>query len=158
MATSAQAIVAKIADATGGMTPGATTLADLAAYQAKKRVAICTTYRAYTICGMPPPSSGGITVASALGILENFNLGLYPPTALDLEGGRPSVFGVHLVAEAERLAYADRDKYIADTDFVPLPGGSPAAMLDKDLPAQPRRADRLRRAAWAPRSRATSAR
>ena len=81
---------------------------------------------------MPPPSSGGITVASALGILENFNLGLYAPTAVGPEGGRPSVFGVHLVAEAERLAYADRDKYVADADFVPLPGGSPAAMLDKD--------------------------
>ncbi len=128
----ARDIVAEIGDTSGGMTPGATTAADLAGYVAKKREAVCTTYRAYTVCGMPPPSSGGITVASALGVLENFNLGLYGPTAVDLEGGRPSVFGVHLVAEAERLAYADRDKYIADTDFVPLPGGSPAAMLDKD--------------------------
>jgi gamma-glutamyltranspeptidase/glutathione hydrolase len=127
----ARDMVAKIADTSGGTTPGATTLADLAGYRAKKREPVCTTYRAYSICGMGPPSSGGIAVASALGILENFNLGLYAPTALDLEGGRPSVFGVHLVSEAERLAYADRDKYVADTDFVPLPGGSPAAMLDK---------------------------
>ena len=132
----AQAIVAKInatMNASSGavITPGRTTLADLAGYQAKRRDPICTTYRAYTVCGMGPPSSGGITVASALGILENFNLGLYPPTMIDGEGGKPSVFGVHLVSEAERLAYADRDKYIADTDFVPLPGGSADTMLNK---------------------------
>ena len=132
----AQAIVDKTgitASASDGsaITPGKLTLADLTGYQAKKRESICTTYRSYWVCGMPPPSSGGITVASALGVLENFNLALYKPTALDLEGGKPQVMGVHLVSEAERLAYADRDKYIADTDFVPLPGGSPAAMLDK---------------------------
>jgi len=131
----AQDIVAKIATSGGAdgsaITPGKTTLADLAAYQAKRRESICTTYRDYWVCGMPPPSSGGIAVASALGILENFNLKLHKPTAIDGEGGRPTVMGVHLVTEAERLAYADRDKYVADTDFVPLPGGSPAAMLDK---------------------------
>ena len=132
----AQAIVDKInattnASSGAAITPGKTTLADLAGYQAKRRDPICTTYRAYTVCGMGPPSSGGITVASALGILENFNLGLYPPTMIDGEGGKPSVFGVHLVSEAERLAYADRDKYIADTDFVPLPGGSADTMLNK---------------------------
>ena len=132
----AQAIVDKIGVgsnvATGAaITPGRTTLADLAAYQAKKREAVCTSYRAYWVCGMPPPSSGGITVASTLGILENFNLGLYAPSSLDIEGGKPKVFGVHLVSEAERLAYADRDKYIADTDFVPLPGGNWNALLAK---------------------------
>ncbi|MBA3625415.1 MAG: gamma-glutamyltransferase family protein, partial [Methylibium sp.] len=113
------------------LTPGATTLADLAAYQPKRREAVCTTYREYVVCGMPPPSSGGITVASALGILENFDLSLYPPTQLDGEGGKPAVFGVHLVSEAERLAYADRDKYIADTDYVPLPGSGLETMLNK---------------------------
>ncbi len=132
----AQAIVSKIgvavaADGVTPITPGKTTLADLSGYRAKKRDAICTTYRVYWVCGMPPPSSGGITVASTLGVLENFYLAAYPPTAIDIYGGKPSVFGVHLVTEAERLAYADRDKYIADTDFVPLPGGSPNAMLDK---------------------------
>ena len=80
---------------------------------------------------MSPPSSGGIAVVQALGILENFNMGQYKPTAIDLEGGKPSVMGVHLVSEAERLAYADRDKYVADTDFVSLPGGSPDKMLRK---------------------------
>jgi gamma-glutamyltranspeptidase/glutathione hydrolase len=133
----AQAIVAKINAtsnvATGAaITPGKTTLADLAAYRAKRREAVCTTYRAYWVCGMGPPSSGGIAVAQTLGVLENFNLSLYPPTPRDLEGGKPSVFGVHLVSEAERLAYADRDKYVADTDFVALPGGTWDTMLDKN--------------------------
>ncbi|WP_414447708.1 gamma-glutamyltransferase family protein [Burkholderia sp. 22PA0099] len=132
----AQDIVAKIATTTGAdgskITPGKTTLADLAAYQAKRRDAICTTYRgAYWVCGMPPPSSGGIAVASALGILENFDLKSMGPTALDLEGGKPGVQAVHLITEAERLAYADRDKYVADTDFIPLPGGSADTMLNK---------------------------
>jgi gamma-glutamyltranspeptidase/glutathione hydrolase len=135
--TIAQGIVAKIGATshavTGApITPGKTTLADLADYQAKKREAVCTTYRAYWVCGMPPPSSGGIAVAQTLGILENFNLGLYPPTALDGEGGKPQVQAVHLVSEAERLAYADRDRYVADTDFVPLPHGSPDSMVSKD--------------------------
>lgn len=131
----AQDIVAEIAATTGAngaaLTPGATTLADLAGYQAKKRPAVCTTYRAHMVCGMGPPSSGGITVAQTLGILENFDLAPHRPTAIDLVGGKPTVMGVHLVAEANRLAYADRNKYIADTDFVSLPGGSWAAMLDK---------------------------
>jgi len=132
----AEAIVAKIHATTNAstgeaITPGLTTLADLAAYQPKKRDPVCTTYRAYWVCGMGPPSSGGIAVAETLGVLENFNLSLYGPTAIDLEGGKPSVFGVHLVSEAERLAYADRDKYVADTDFVPLPGGTWDTMLNK---------------------------
>jgi gamma-glutamyltranspeptidase / glutathione hydrolase len=128
----AQDIVEEIADTAGGITPGATTLADLAAYRSKKRDPICTTYRGkYVICGMPPPSSGGLAVAQTLGVLENFGLGSQKPTALDSNGGKPTVTGVHIVSEANRLAYADRDKYVADTDFVPLPGGSPAKMLDK---------------------------
>jgi len=131
----AQAVVDKINIAAGAdgsvITPGRTTMADLAAYQAKKRPAVCTTYRAYWVCGMGPPSSGGITVAQTLGILENFSLAEHKPTAMDGEGGQPTVMGVHLVSESSRLAYADRDKYIADTDFVSLPGGSWDAMLDK---------------------------
>jgi gamma-glutamyltranspeptidase/glutathione hydrolase len=128
----AQDIVDEIHDTTGGITPGLTTLEDLAAYESRKREPVCTTYRAYLVCGMPPPSSGGLTVASALGVLENFDLSRYAPSAPDREGGRPSVFGVHLVTEAERLAYADRNKYMADTDFVPLPGGSWDSLLNKD--------------------------
>ncbi len=113
------------------ITPGRTTLADLSGYQARRRDAVCVTYRAHVVCGMPPPSSGGIAVAEALGVLENFDLAAYRPAALDGEGGKPQVAGVHLVAEAERLAYADRDRYVADTDFVPLPGGSPDTLLNK---------------------------
>ncbi|HRO58905.1 MAG TPA: gamma-glutamyltransferase [Burkholderiaceae bacterium] len=128
----AQDIVDEIADTTGGITPGLTTLEDLAAYESKRREAVCTHYRQYLVCGMPPPSSGGLTVASALGVLENFDLGRFGPSAVDREGGRPSPFGVHLVIEAERLAYADRNKYMADTDFVPLPGGNWNSLLDKN--------------------------
>jgi gamma-glutamyltranspeptidase / glutathione hydrolase len=132
--TIAQDIVDEIADTTGGITPGLTTLADLAAYRSVKRDAICTTYRTLWVCGMPPPTSGGIAVAQILGILENFDLSLHKPTAIDDNGGKPQAFGVHLVAEAQRLAYADRDRYVADTDFIPLPGtnsASPAALLDR---------------------------
>ncbi len=127
----AQDIVDEIADTTGGITPGATTLADLAAYRSKKREAVCMNYRTWQVCGMPPPSSGGLAVAQALGILENFDMAPLKPTAMDINGGKPTVQGVHLFSEAMRLAYADRDKYVADTDFVALPGGSTAAMTDK---------------------------
>lgn len=134
--TIAQAIVDKIGVSAGidgsVITPGKTTLADLANYKAKKREPVCIVYRVNWVCGMPPPSSGGIAVAQALGILENFSLAQYAPTAIDLEGGKPTVMGVHLVSEAERLAYADRDKYVADADYVPLPGNGVATMLDKN--------------------------
>ena len=132
----AENIVKKIKMTSGGspsfaITPGLTELSDLANYQAKKRDPVCTTYRSYWVCGMGAPSSGGMTVASALGTLENFYLAGYKPTAMDANGGKPTVMGVHLISEAERLAYADRNKYMADTDFVPLPGGTTAALLDK---------------------------
>lgn len=134
----ARAIVDKIQTVyDGNTTPGMTTLDDLANYQAKKREPVCTTYRMkYEVCGMPPPSSGGIAVAQILGILENFDLAAYPPTSMDQNGGKPSVNGVHLVAEAGNLAYADRNKYVADTDFVPLPGGTWDTMLNKSYMQQ----------------------
>ena len=123
-------IVAAAADTSGGRTPSLMTVADLAGYTAKTRQPLCTPYRDREICGMPPPSSGGTTVAATLGILEHFTMSSHGPTDVDLNGGRPSVMGVHLISEAERLAYADRDKYVADTDFVPLPGGSPNTLLN----------------------------
>ncbi|MET4613095.1 gamma-glutamyltranspeptidase/glutathione hydrolase [Rhodococcus sp. PvR044] len=128
----AEAIVAATDDPSGGRTPGAMTTADLAGYQAKKRTALCMDYRGREVCGMPSPSSGGTAVAATLGILSNFDLSAYPPTALDADGGEPDATGVHLIAEAERLAYADRDKYVADSDFVPLPGNSPDTLIDPD--------------------------
>jgi gamma-glutamyltranspeptidase/glutathione hydrolase len=128
----ARAIVAAAADTSGGRTPSLMTVQDLSGYTAKKREPLCTPYRGKEICGMPPPSSGGIAVAATLGMLEHFPMGSYKPTDLDRNGGRPAVMGVHLVSEAERLAYADRDKYVADTDFVALPGGSPDTLLGSD--------------------------
>ena len=129
-------IVAKIASTSAPdgtvTTPGKTTLSDLAAYEVKRREPVCTTYRnAYWVCGAPPPTSGGIIVASALGVIETFDMASLKPNAIDREGGKATVMGVHLITEAERLAYADRDKYVADTDFVPLPGGTWNTMLNK---------------------------
>ena len=129
-------IVAEASDTSGGRTPSLITNQDLAGYVAKKREPLCMTYRGRQICGMPTPSSGGVAVAATLGILEHFPMGDYPPTNVDLNGGRPSVMGVHLVSEAERLAYADRDKYVADTDFVGLPNGSLNVLTDPGYLAQ----------------------
>ena len=117
--------------APGVLTPGATTLADLAAYEAKRRDPVCIDYRQTVVCGMGPPSSGGIAVAQTLGILENFFMAGFGPSAVDLYGGKPSIMGVHLVSEAQRLAYADRNAWVADTDFVPLPGGGVSSVIDK---------------------------
>ena len=114
------------------LTPGLTTLVDLSGYQAKKRDPVCIDYRTYKVCGMGPPSSGAIAVSQTLGILENFAMNTYGPTNVDLYGGKPSVLGVHLISEAQRLAYADRNKYVADTDFVALPGRGVASLLDKN--------------------------
>ena len=134
----AQDIVGKIKVASGGatstvaITPGLTELSDLANYQAIRRAPVCSSYRNTWVCGMGPPSSGGIAVAQTLGILENFDLAATPPTLVNEEGGKPSVLGVHLVSEAERLAYADRNRYVADTDFVSLPGLGVSSMIAKD--------------------------
>ncbi|NEX60445.1 gamma-glutamyltransferase [Noviherbaspirillum galbum] len=106
--------------------PGLLTAADIAGYHAKQRDAICTDYRAWIICGFPPPSSGGIAIAQMLGMLEGRDL-----RALAPRDGQLTVEGVHLFSEAGRLAYADRGRYVADTDFVPLPGGTLRSLLDK---------------------------
>ena len=132
----AKAIVAAAADTSGGRTPSLMTTEDLAGYTAKQREPVCMPYRGKEVCGMPPPSSGGIAVAATLGMLEHFPMNEHKPTDMDLNGGKPSVMGVHLISEAERLAYADRDKYVADTDFVPLPGGTPNTLLNSDYLAQ----------------------
>jgi gamma-glutamyltranspeptidase / glutathione hydrolase len=93
--------------------PGRLELSDLASYQAKARSPICGDYRGtFNVCGMPPPSSGGIAVLQTLGILTNFNVAQYKPNSAD---------AIHLVSEAYRLAYADRAKYVADADFINVP-------------------------------------
>ena len=106
--------------------PGKLSAADIAGYQPKLRTPVCSDYRAYTVCGMPPPSSGGIAIAQMLGILETRNMAAHPP--LD---GVPTADALHLFTEAARLAYADRNRYAADTDFVPLPGRGVPALIDK---------------------------
>jgi gamma-glutamyltranspeptidase/glutathione hydrolase len=111
--------------------PGLLSAQDIAGYQAKVRVPVCSDYRRWTVCGMPPPSSGGIAVAQMLGILETTDIGAHAP-----QDGVPSAAAVHLFAEAGRLAYADRNRYVADTDFIPLPGNGIAAMIDKTYLAQ----------------------
>src|SRR5690606_10648368 len=89
--------------------PGRLTVQDLAAYRAKTRTASCSDYRAWTVCGMPPPSSGGIAIAQMLGILETKDMQAFAPV-----DGVWSADAVHLFTEAGRLAYADRNRYIAD--------------------------------------------
>lgn len=90
----------------------AMTLEDIASYKVKARPPVCTNYRQYRLCGMGPPSSGATTVFGALGVLEKF----------DLPGlGKDSPTAWHLIVEAQRLAYADRERYLADPDFVDVP-------------------------------------
>lgn len=107
-------IAEKIVTAVTGVegNPGAMTLEDVAGYQAKKRLVLCRPYRKWQICGMPPPTSGGVAVLQTMGILERFDLGAYAPG--DAEA-------LHLVAEASRLAFADRNLFLADSDFVEVP-------------------------------------
>jgi gamma-glutamyltranspeptidase/glutathione hydrolase len=92
--------------------PGAMTVADIAAYQVKERPELCGPYRGYTICGMGPPSSGATTVYAILKQLERFDLGSL---------GKDSPTFWHLFAESQRLAFADRERWLADSDFVSVP-------------------------------------
>ncbi|WP_394682238.1 gamma-glutamyltransferase family protein [uncultured Comamonas sp.] len=127
--------------------PGKLSLADLAAYQPVKRQALCSDYspsaagapasqpastRSYRLCGFPPPSSGGIAVAQILGIMANTPAG---QMGLDA-GGLPSADWLHLYAEASRLAFADRNQYVADPAFVGAPAGDWSSMLRPDYLAQ----------------------
>jgi gamma-glutamyltranspeptidase/glutathione hydrolase len=106
----AAALVKRVANAPRN--PAAMTLADVASYRAKDRAPLCGSYRGYRICGMGPPSAGATTVYAILKQLERFDL-----TAL----GPDSPVAWHLIAESERLAYADRARYLADSDFVSVP-------------------------------------
>ncbi|PIL41180.1 gamma-glutamyltransferase [Massilia psychrophila] len=125
----ARDIAAKVAN--HPTNPGKLTALDIAGYRPKLRVPVCSDYRAWTVCGMPPPSSGGIAVAQMLGILETHDMRQYAPG-----NGVPGADAVHLFAEAGRLAYADRNRYAADTDFVPLPGRGVPGLIDKNYLAR----------------------
>jgi gamma-glutamyltranspeptidase/glutathione hydrolase len=111
--------------------PGDLTEQDLAAYRALERQAICGGYRAYRICGMPPPSSGGIAVLAILGLLERFDMAKVRPNSSQ---------AVHLFSEAGRLAFADRDHYVGDPEFVPVPTAGlidPGYLHDRALLVKP---------------------
>ena len=107
-------IAAAIAETVQGAegNPGAMTRADLAGYEAKRRDPVCGPYRAWRVCGMPPPTSGGVAVLQMLGILSHFDLAALAPGSAE---------AAHLIAEASRLAFADRGRFLADADFVPVP-------------------------------------
>ncbi|MGO4894368.1 gamma-glutamyltransferase [Flavobacterium sp. W21_SRS_FM6] len=92
--------------------PGEITEEDFAQYQALKRSPVCGAYKDFKVCGMGPPSSGGINVLQILRMLEPFNLSQYAPNSLE---------AMHLFTQASKLAFADREMYIADTDFTGLP-------------------------------------
>ena len=103
---------------------GRMTLADLADYEARVRAPVHSTYRGYELYGMPLPSGGGVTVFEALNILEGYDLKTLPRAQVE-----------HLYLEASRLAFADRDAYLADPEYVDAPV---AGLLSKDYAARRR--------------------
>jgi gamma-glutamyltranspeptidase/glutathione hydrolase len=122
----AQEIVTKVQSHAN---PGSLSLGDLANYSAKERAPLCTDYKRWQVCGMPPPSSGGIAMAQILGTLQALETRdkrwalapMQPLKTRTAAGFEPTAEAVHLISEAERLAYADRAQYVADSDFVPVP-------------------------------------
>lgn len=113
----------------GHRNAGSLSQADLKGYTAKQRAPLCTDYKQWKVCGMPPPSSGGIAVAQILGTLQALEtrtprLAIAPMTPVKSAspaGLEPTPEAVHLLAEAGRLAFADRALYVADADFTPVP-------------------------------------
>jgi gamma-glutamyltranspeptidase/glutathione hydrolase len=106
--------------------PAQLTVKDIAAYKAKERPAVCTTYRIYKVCGMGPPSSGATTVFGILGMVEGWDMKAM---------GKDNPMSWHLLAEAMQLAYADRSAYLGDADFVDVPV---KGLLDKSYLAERR--------------------
>jgi gamma-glutamyltranspeptidase / glutathione hydrolase len=105
-----QEIVRKVT--TARVNPGDMSTTDLTAYAAKERPPVCMAYRVYKICGMGPPSSGGVTVMQILGQLERFDMAALGPD-------NPQSW--HLLGQSMQLAYADRGTYLGDPDFVEVP-------------------------------------
>ena len=106
----AQDIVATVRTAAGN--PGVLDMADMALYRVKERPAVCVTYRAYDVCGMGPPSSGALTVGQILGLVQGYDLAALGPDSAE---------AWRLIGDASRLAFADRGRYMADSDFEPVP-------------------------------------
>ena len=107
-------IAAEIVAAVRGdpVNPGSLALTDVAAYRALERPPVCRDYRRHRVCSMGPPSSGGVTMLQILGLLEHFDLASLAPG---------SAGAVHLISEASRLAFPDRNRFLADSEFVPVP-------------------------------------
>ncbi len=105
----ARDIVTTVQEAAGN--PGVLSEVDLAIYSIKERPAVCATYRDHDVCGMGPPSSGAIAVGQTLGMLEGY----------DLSAGPSDINVRRLIGDASRLAFADRGRYVADSDYVPVP-------------------------------------
>ena len=123
----AKAIVAAVQNSP--IAPGKLSLQDLANYEAKIRQPVCDNYRQLQVCGMGPPSSGGLTTLQTLGVMENFDIG-----NMGINGLEPT----HLFTQASRMAFADRNQWIADPDFVEVPVD---AMLNDEYLAS--RAERI---------------
>jgi gamma-glutamyltranspeptidase/glutathione hydrolase len=104
----AQSIVDTVRGAEGN--PGVISLTDLDIYKVKERPAVCAPFRGYQVCGMGPPSSGALTVGQILGLLDQFPV-----------GSKDNPQTLRLMGDASRLAFADRGRYMADSDFVPMP-------------------------------------
>ena len=85
---------------------------DFSNYQAKQRENLCLPYRTYKVCSMGPPSSGGVALLQILGVMSHFDLSTH-----DIDDARV----IHLITESTRLAFADREKYIGDPDFINVP-------------------------------------
>lgn len=106
----AEKIVAAVQ--TAGDNPGRLQAEDLANYQPRERTPVCRPYREYRICGFPPPTSGGVTLLQILGLMAQQTFTI---------SSLPDVDFSHLLTQASRLAYADRGRYLADSDFVEVP-------------------------------------
>lgn len=106
----AQDIVEKVNGA--DWNPGVLSLADFANYQVKQRPAVCIEYRERDVCGMGPPSSGALTVGQILGLIAPYDVAALGPQSAE---------SWRLIGDASRLAFADRGRYMADIDFVPMP-------------------------------------
>lgn len=104
--------IVNAARVTAADNPGLITISDMANYQAIERPPVCAPYKEFKVCGMGPPTSGGMTVIQILKLLEDKDLAQYKPLSIE---------AAHLFAQAGKLAYADRAKYMADADFVDVP-------------------------------------
>ncbi|MDN3652898.1 gamma-glutamyltransferase [Thalassotalea ponticola] len=118
-------IAQKIVDAVqnSAIAPGLLSLEDMKHYQAQQKQALCAPYRVYRLCSVAPPSSGGIAVIQILKQLEQHSMSALKPT---------STQWVHLFTQSSRLAFADRNHYIADPDFVDVPS---ALLISDDYTA-----------------------